>query len=287
MGFVNVSSPPRVRTGYELIRNLAEAGALEIMKGKACYRESAENRADVAAGGRKNACLAGKWEALQSECPDESKQFVYLAEMRRLESQPCDNGLRKRRRSLLSMTMRERMYDLGMDVLTMPFWDDISEGLFCGSGCTSYDLHIDCIPSSNVGSIFAGHKLLAVWGFGSDSKAVMKSNGREHFAKPLTQLQVSALEAAQCVALAPPGAAYIFSGACAHTVCNVGFSAPRENAVPEPSLVASSYEAFVNLNLRHLKAAVDTFDAVAESDSEDEDLEDFKRDMAEGAGEIH
>jgi len=133
----------------------------------------------------------------------------------------------------------------------------------------------------------AGHKLLAVWGFGSDSKAVMKSNGREHFAKPLTQLQVSALEAAQCVALAPPGAAYIFSGACAHTVCNVGFSAPRENAVPEPSLVASSYEAFVNLNLRHLKAAVDTFDAVAESDSEDEDLEDFKRDMAEGAGEIH
>lgn len=285
MGFVNVSSPPRVRTGYELLQNLAEAGAMETMKGKACYRESAEHRADVSAGGRKNACMVGKWEALQSKCPDECKQFVYVAEMRRLDSQPCDNGLRKRRRSLLSMTMRERMYDLGMDVQSMPFWDDISEGFFCGSGCTSYDLHIDCIPSSNVGSIFAGHKLLAVWGFGDDSKAVVKSNGREHFAKPLTQSQVSALETAQCVALAPPGSAYIFSGACAHTVCNVGFSAPKGNVGPEPSLVASSYEAFVNLNCRHLKAVADTFDAANASDS-DEDLEDFETDMAEGAAEI-
>jgi len=174
MGFVDITTPPSAKTCFEVLENLAQAGALERLKGKVCYRESLEDSEDVAVAGRKNQCLVGKWEVLQSECPEECKQSVYLAEMRLLQSVPCDNDLRSRRKSTMATTMRERMYKIGMDVRSMPFWDDISEGFFCGGDGSSYGMHIDCIPSGNIGSIFAGHKLLALWGFGDASKAVMQ-----------------------------------------------------------------------------------------------------------------
>merc|ERR1719450_1479063 len=113
-----------------------------------------------------------------------------------------------------------------MDVKSMTFWDDFSEGTFIGAGSTSYDLHVDIIPTSNVGSVFAGHKMLALWSFPDGTRDVMSRHYREHFANPLTEDQVHALEAASCVALAPPGSIYVFSGAGAHTVCNIGLGPP-------------------------------------------------------------
>jgi hypothetical protein len=288
MGWTDVAVPPSAQTGFEVLLNMAEAGTLDCVKGKVSYRKSAEDRDACAAGGKKNGRLREKWEALRSECPEASKQSVYIAEMRMLESTPCDDGLRKKRKSTMKKTFRERMYKLGMDVRAMPFWDDFSEGFFVGAGCSSYDLHIDCIPSSNVGSVYAGHKLLATWGFLADSKAVMKKHGREHFAKPLTASQVSALEGAQCIGLAPPGSVYMFSGAVAHTVCNVGFGLPGPSAPPAPSLVVGSYEAFVNLHPRHLQAFVDTVRAARdEEESDTEDLDLFERDIVDGALDMH
>ena len=47
---------------------------------------------------------------------------------------------------------------------------DIREGFFCGAGCSSYDLHIDCIPSSNVGSVFTQSALGSVFVMSATSK---------------------------------------------------------------------------------------------------------------------
>lgn len=286
MGWTSVAVPPRARTAYEVLENMAEAGALERVKGKVTYRRRVEDRKEIPAGGKKcNAALTEKWQALKSECPEESKESVYVAEMRLLESEPSEDGLRDKRKSAMATTFRERMHKVGMDVRLMPFWDDFSEGFFFGAGSSAYDLHVDCIPSSNVGSVFAGHKLLAIWSYPNESKAVMKAHGREHFAKPLHGSQIQALEGACCVVLAPPGSVYLFSGANAHTVCNIGFSPPQQNTPPEPSLVVSSYEAFVNLHVNHLRTAAEVFNE-ADADSEDEDLEDMRDELCEGAIEV-
>jgi hypothetical protein len=189
----------------------------------------------------------------------------------------------------MAMTMRERMHRLGMDVRSMPFWDDFSEGLFCGAGQSGYDLHVDIIPSSNVGSVFAGHKCLAIWGFPNDTRSVMKKHRREHFTKPLTRAQVEALESACCVAVAPPGSIYLFSGCNAHTVCNVGFTGPSQNRAPEKSLILSSYEAYVNLHSSHLAAVTDTVQGKCRIDSDcdsDSDIAEFEDDIADGCCEM-
>lgn len=285
MGYIDFTVPPRANTAYDFLSQM-DAEARERVKGKVLYRANMEDRAAIAAGGRKNACLAEKWQALESECPENAKESVYIAEMRQLQSELCDDGLRTKRKSTMQLTIRERMHKLGMQVRAVPFWDDFSEGFFCGAGCSSYDLHVDCIPSSNVGSVFAGHKLLAIWSYQDDTKAVMKTHGRQHFAKPLSGSQVKALEGTCCVGLAPPGSIYIFSGCNAHAVCNVGFSLPGPDRPPIPSLVASSYEAFVNLNLRHLEAVANTLDPFYEDSDSDEDLEDFADEIGEGAGEL-
>lgn len=118
----------------------------------------------------------------------------------------------------------------------------------------------------------------------------MKSHAREHFAKPLTAAQVAGLENACRVALAPPGCVYVFSGCNAHAVCNVGFGQPSPNCAPNRSLIISSYEAFVNLHVAHLRALTDTCDGKCgcneDSESEDEDLLEFQDDVAEGAYEM-
>merc|ERR1719188_984538 len=54
-------------TAYEVLARLSESQALDELKGKVTYRRDAESHADSAAGGRCNACLAPKWEALQHE----------------------------------------------------------------------------------------------------------------------------------------------------------------------------------------------------------------------------
>lgn len=271
-------------TAYDVLANLADMGQLERFKGKVQFRHQKESRKDTPAGSWKNGCLTEKWDALKGKCPDEAKSSVYLAEIRMLERQAAeDTTLRPWRKSTMKTTMRERMHKLGMDVRSMLYWDDYSEGLFCGAGSSGYDLHADCIPTSNIGSVFAGHKLLAIWSFPDDTKKVLREHGREQFVQPLTPGQVLALEGACCTALAPPGSIYIFSGACAHSVCNVGFGTPIAGP-PRPSLVISSYEAFIGLHMEHIEAMVKVCNTSLEDDSEtDEDIVEFEEDVADEA----
>jgi len=270
----------QAQTAYDVIGRMSAAGTLETFKGKVNYRKSLSDRKDTPAGGSSNSGLTKKWEDLQRKCPEDMRSTVYLAEIRRLQAQLVESGLRHKRKSTMTTTMRERAHLLGMDVKTMLFWDDFSEGFFIGGGNSSYGLHVDCIPTSNVGTVFAGHKLLAIWNYGDGTKRVMKDHFRNHFASPLVPSQVQALESACAVALAPPGSLYIFSGAQAHAVCNVGFSAPillnhGGFAPPMPSLVVSSYEAFVGMHQRHadvMAMGLKKLDGDSESDT---DLEEF------------
>uniref|UniRef100_A0A7S0F901 JmjC domain-containing protein n=1 Tax=Pyrodinium bahamense TaxID=73915 RepID=A0A7S0F901_9DINO len=271
---LGLDEPNPAESAYQVLERLAETGEVNRLKGKVAFRRKPEDRLDVPVGGSLNGNLAKKWEALRAECPEEARGTVYLSEVRLLEAERVDHGLRKRRKSTMETTMRERAHKLGMEVENMLHWDDYSEGFFVGADNSGYGLHVDCIPSSNVGSVFAGHKLLAIWGYNEESSAVMKGHSRELFVPPLSKVQVGALERACAVALAPPGSIYIFSGSSAHAVANVGFTAPScDGGAPRPSLVASSYEAFVGLHPRHAEVLVDT---CANSPDSDSDLEDFQ-----------
>merc|ERR1719326_1949770 len=78
MGWTDIAVPPRARTAYDVLKNMADDGSLDRVKGKVTYRHTLEDRDHIPAGGRKNACLADKWVALRSECPEESKESVYI-----------------------------------------------------------------------------------------------------------------------------------------------------------------------------------------------------------------
>merc|ERR1712150_117750 len=116
--------------------------------------------------------------------------------------------------------------------------------------------------------------------------------GRENFVAPLLPDQEASLERACRVGLAPPGSVYIFSGVNAHSVCNVGFAAPGpDGAAPVPSLIISSYEAFVSINKQHAMTMVDKCmyrdDDGSSDDSESDDcILDFESDVAEAAVDI-
>jgi len=276
----------QARTAYDVLGRMSAAGTLETFKGKVNYRKSLSDRKDTPAGGSGNSGLTKKWEDLQMKCPEDMRSTVYLAEIRRLQAQLVDSGLRHKRKSTMTTTMRERAHLLGMDVRTMLFWDDFSEGFFIGGGNSSYGLHVDCIPTSNVGTVFAGHKLLAVWSYGDGTKRVLKEHFRGHFASPLDPSQVQALESACAVGLAPPGSLYMFSGVQAHAVCNVGFSAPilLDNggfAPPLPSLVVSSYEAFVGMHQRHADVMTMGLKKLEDDSESDTDLEEFQDEIVD------
>jgi len=271
----------RAASAYEVLERLAPTGALERMKGKIMYRVpgSAEHKGH-SAGGTGNNILGPKFEALKEECPEEARSSAYLAEIRLFKPEVCVDGLRKKRKSTLSRTMRERCHTLGVDVRKMLFWDDYSEGTFIGGNLSAYDLHVDCIPSSNLGSVFSGHKLLAIWAHGPDTASIMKEHSRELFVPPLSGPQSAALERACCVTLASPGSIYVFSGTNAHAVCNVGLSSALPASPPRPCLCVSSYEAFVGLHTRHVDALLA---AVDEASEDDQDIHEFTEEVAEAA----
>jgi len=275
------------RTVYDVLQRLARADGLKPFKGKVTYRQSPRSRRSVSAESGKNAQLAPKWECLKAVCPEESRSTVYMAEVRCIDPRPCAVpnvpacGLDRHRRTSLSTTLRERLSMLGMDVESMLYWDDYSEGMFVGSGESGYVLHADSIPTSNVGTVFAGHKLLAVWSFPDDSKTVTDRHGRANFVAPLTDEQICSLRGACRIALAPPGSVYIFSGMNAHAVCNVSFGPPGlGQESPRPSLVVSSYEAFTGLNLNNAKAMMQACHDDSLDDSDIDDLRDFEEELA-------
>lgn len=268
----------RARNAYEVLERLERTGLLDAIKGKVTYQNHGASRREATAGGSANACMRGKWEALQRECPRDSRSSVYCAELRLLKSYPVENGLRSKRKSTLRRTMRECVHESGVDVRKMLFWDDFSEGFFVGGHLSGYDLHTDCIPTSNVGSVFSGHKLLAIWDAQDGTRRIMRDLRRELFVPPLGDDLLAGLGRACCIAMAPPGSVYIFSGTNAHAVCNVGFSSAADGATPERCLCVSSYEAFVGLHREHADVLVRTCNG-ADSDS-DEDIVDFEEEVA-------
>lgn len=110
-------------------------------------------------------CLAGQWASLQRGCPPDARPSTYISELRRLETSETGRpgSLRRHRRSALSRTMREACVDKGLDARDMLYWDDFSEGTFIGGDRAGYAVHVDCIQTSNVGTMFSGHKMLAIW----------------------------------------------------------------------------------------------------------------------------
>jgi len=189
------------------------------------------------------------------------------------------------RKSTLSYTMRER---LGMD--DMIYWDDYSEGLFIGGHNTAYSLHVDQLCTSNVGTQFFGHKLVAIWAHPDGTREVLDAHHRSVFAAPLSPAQQAALSKACCIALVPPGAVSVFSGVNAHATCNLGFSAPGEaDTLPAPTLCVNSYEAFVNVNEAHVRAMIATNTSPFHHEDfwlDDDDLDDFKYDVRQQIKEM-
>lgn len=129
------------------------------------------------------------------------------------------------------------------------YWDDQAGGIFVGGPGAGYHLHQDSHQVSNVGSNWVGWKLLAVWKHGEETLDVVEAHGDTFFLPPLSDAQRHALETASCVALAPPGSVFLFSGSNAHVVLNAG-----------SSCCCVGYESFVNLHADHVRALLGTHD---------------------------
>ena len=172
----------------------------------------------------------------------------------------------------------------------MVYWDDYSEGLFIGGHGSAYSLHVDQLQTSNIGTQFFGHKLVAIWSFPDMTHAILNSHFRSVFAPPLSADQIHALGQACCVALVPPGAVSIFSGANAHVTCNVGVDLIREaRAVAKASVCVNSYEAFVNVNEQHVRVMLTTNTPPLHWERcwmDDEDMADFREDVREQIDEL-
>ena len=67
----------------------------------------------------------------------------------------------------------------------MLYWDDYSEGTFIGGDRAGYAMHVDCIQTSNVGTLHSGHKMLAIWQYPDDSLAMLDDHIDTHFVPPL------------------------------------------------------------------------------------------------------
>eukprot|EP00928_Gymnodinium_smaydae_P007551 TRINITY_DN12705_c0_g3_i1.p1 TRINITY_DN12705_c0_g3~~TRINITY_DN12705_c0_g3_i1.p1 ORF type:complete len:445 (-),score=57.24 TRINITY_DN12705_c0_g3_i1:194-1528(-) len=245
------------RNGYDVLKKFASAGILEHLKGSVRYIASEDPacKQETNAGGKRDGYLDDKWDDLRINCPEHARSSVYLAEVRcsRYSGRAVVPGVQRNRKSTLLTTMRERVHQLGVNVHDMMYWDDYSEGLFISGHGAGFDMHTDCIQTSNIGSVYAGHKLLAIWKYPDDTLNVLKDHYKTNFVAPLLDSQVRALKSACCIALAPPGSVYMFSGANAHVVCNIGL-----DSFCRPSMCVSSYEAFTNLNLAHASAMVGT-----------------------------
>ena len=269
-------------SGYEMLARLEANGMLCQLKGKIGFipaEGAMEQRAKNGPG------LSEQWESLQKLCPEGQRASTYVSEMRLLSTRDMPTVTNRRhRRSALTQTMRECVFGHGLDARDMLYWDDYSEGTFIGGDKAGYLVHADCIQTSNVGSLFSGHKLLAIWQYPEASLQTLSEHVDTHFIPPLQPKQEAALARACKVALAPPGCVYLFSGCNAHAVCNVGWTAPSPaTPVPRPALCVASYEALGGLHPRHATALARTHDPLVHfrecwMDSE-RDLDDFEEDL--------
>ena len=103
------------------------------------------------------------------------------------------------------------------------------------------------------------------------NKVLAKYHGHM-FSPPLSEEEIAALESATRVCLVGPGDVFLFSGGVAHTTLCVG-----------DSLSLTAYESFVNLNLRHAEALLDTGTSAHFEDCrmEAQDVRNVKLDIAD------
>ena len=94
-----------------------------------------------------------------------------------------------------------------------------------------------------------GWKLLAIWRHGEESVDVVEAYGDTFFLPPLMDDQARVLESAACIALAPPGCVFLFSGANTHVVLNVG-----------SDCCCVGYEGFVKVHPDHVRIVLGTHD---------------------------
>jgi hypothetical protein len=58
-----------------------------------------------------------------------------------------------------------------------------------GGDQAGYKIHVDCIQTSNIGSMYAGHKLLAIWKYPKASYDVLEQHLDTHFVPPLSPVR--------------------------------------------------------------------------------------------------
>lgn len=183
-------------------------GLLGELRGKVSFRLDPNERKEQRASGGPS--LLAQWQSLAAECPEEMRHTVYVSEMRRLKArQHAHPGcVRRWRKTSMMRTMRESAVALGLDARDMLYWDDYSEGTFIGAlhfsrahsllhtkmssprgvggDQAGYKIHVDCIQTSNIGSMYAGHKLLAIWKYPKASYDVLEQHLDTHFVPPLS-----------------------------------------------------------------------------------------------------
>lgn len=269
----------------EVLTNLAKNGKIDTLKGNMFIKTNGHGRKDAPirpADGEPNT-LAAKWAVLNARDDVETvAPTVNLAEVRHLRQ--YYRG-RRSYKTTLRRTMRDRV---GAEDAV--YWDDYSEGLFVSSNGAGYNLHVDQLQTSNVGTQFLGHKLLAIWSYPDMTTQVLEDHFRTVFSPPITADQVKLLETACVVALLPPGTTWFFSGANAHAACNLGFgplyptgAGPPDAPLPLARTVCvNSYEAYVGINPEHVRLMTTTNVDPFHWDGcwmDDEGLRDFKDDV--------
>jgi hypothetical protein len=178
---------------YEVLERLAPTGLLHELRGKVSFRFDPNIRKEERASGGPG--LQAQWESLATECPEGMRHTVYVSEIRMLEARDHSGpagGLdtRRWRKTSMARTMRESAAALGLDARDMLYWDDYSEGTFIGGDQAGYKIHVDCIQTSNMGSMYAGHKLLAIWKYPQASYDVLEQHLDTHFVPPLSPVRL-------------------------------------------------------------------------------------------------
>eukprot|EP00928_Gymnodinium_smaydae_P041604 TRINITY_DN28136_c0_g1_i1.p1 TRINITY_DN28136_c0_g1~~TRINITY_DN28136_c0_g1_i1.p1 ORF type:complete len:410 (+),score=98.33 TRINITY_DN28136_c0_g1_i1:117-1346(+) len=231
----DVALDPKVRaaaeaagTAYEFLERLDELDRERLVACVAWSSGQETRRLEMAS-------LAAQWKLVQAGCPAKRRGSSYIAELRRKGDVLVP---------ALSRTMKTAVAT--DDHL---FWDDQGGGIFIGGPGAGYHLHQDSHHVSQIGTNWVGWKLFAMWRHGEESLEVIENHGDTFFLPPLSEAQLCALESAACVALVPPGAVFLFSGANAHVVLNVG-----------SGCCCVGYESFVNLHLDHVRAVLGTHD---------------------------
>ena len=215
--------------------------------------------------------LREKLAAVNKE-PAAGDASMYIAELRRTTKfrHPSDNHWAK---TALNTDVKDYVGVNKADL--MPYWDRYDEGVFVGAAGAGSAMHVDQIGWSNIGKNYAGHKLVALWPYGTASNIALESHLDHLFAAPhgVGKEDAAVLRMACKVALVEPGDVFLFSGAQAHATVCVG-----------EGLSLGAYESFVSLAPQHARVFLNTNDPALhfkECHADEEDVRDIQLDLAD------